>query len=86
MKRFFFGALLCAALVSPPALSFQTPGGSSRSIGGQPVLIVLNKYDHSISFVDPRRGFRVIHTIPTGVEPHEVSLSPDGIAFRAVEP
>lgn len=78
MRKFGFGVLLCAAIVSPTVFSFQAPGGDARQLAGQPLIVALNKYDNSISFVDPRRGFRVVSTIATCVEPHEVSLSPDG--------
>lgn len=78
MRKFGFGILLCAAIVSPTVFSFQAPGGDARPLAGQPLIVALNKYDNSISFVDPRRGFRVVSTIATCVEPHEVSLSPDG--------
>ena len=40
-------------------------------------LIVLNKLDSTLSFVDPATS-KVISTIPTGEAPHEVQVSADG--------
>src|SRR5260221_3093975 len=40
-------------------------------------LLVLNKLDSTLSFVDPVTS-KVISTIPTGEAPHEVQVSADG--------
>lgn len=44
--------------------------------GGQ-TLLVLNKADNSLSFLDPGT-LKVLKTIPTGEGPHEVCVSDDG--------
>jgi len=50
----------------------------------QGLLIVLNKEDSTVSFVEarpapaPTERLRLIKTLPTGKEPHEVAVSPDG--------
>jgi YVTN family beta-propeller protein len=42
-----------------------------------PVLVVLNKTDSNLAIVDPRE-MKLIAKVPTGDNPHEVVLSPDG--------
>src|SRR5690349_19509633 len=44
---------------------------------GGPLLLVLNKDDATLSFVDPASG-RTLGTVPTGPNPHEVTASADG--------
>ncbi len=58
------------ALVTLVALSPTLPvwGG---------VLLVANKSDHTLSFLDPNSG-HTLATVPTGRHPHEVAVSPDG--------
>ena len=41
------------------------------------ILLVCNKHDDTMSFVDPR-SLQVLETIPTGPNPHEIVLTPDG--------
>lgn len=43
----------------------------------KPVLAVLNKADATLSIIDPAT-MRVTGSVPTGADPHEVVLSPDG--------
>ncbi len=48
------------------------------------LLVVLNKQDNSVSFIETRAGrrerdrIRLIRTLPTGESPHEVAIRPDG--------
>ena len=49
----------------------------------KPVLVALNKADATLSIIDPAT-MRVTGSVPTGADPHEVVLSPDGkIAYVA---
>lgn len=48
----------------------------SSIIGGQPVLLVANKHSNTLSYVNPQT-FTIIETIPTGPNPHEITLTPD---------
>jgi YVTN family beta-propeller protein len=40
------------------------------------VLLVANKHSNTLSFIDPGK-FKVIETIPTGPNPHEIVVTPD---------
>jgi YVTN family beta-propeller protein len=42
----------------------------------KPVLLVANKHSNTLSFVNPET-FKVIKTIPTGPNPHEIAITPD---------
>ncbi len=57
--------LLLLTTVAPRA---QTAG---------PLLLVLNKSDATLSFIDPPSG-RTLATVPTGQDPHEVTTTRDG--------
>lgn len=49
------------------------------SVYGQkakPVLLVANKHSNTLSFINPKT-FKVIETIPTGPNPHEIAVTPD---------
>ena len=59
-------AVLALALPSSPAVSAD--GGS---------LLVLNKSDNTIDFVDSET-LKSEATLPTGAGPHEIAVSPDG--------
>ncbi|MGN6435933.1 MAG: cytochrome D1 domain-containing protein [Agriterribacter sp.] len=49
----------------------------------QPVLLVLNKFENNLAFIDPV-ALKVMATVPTGDSPHEIILSTDGkLAFVA---
>jgi YVTN family beta-propeller protein len=62
-------AILAAALAALPAL------------GAAAQLLVLNKGDATLAFIDPVSG-RTTATVPTGEGPHEVEVSSDGrLAF-----
>src|SRR5690606_35650939 len=43
---------------------------------GQPVLLVANKHSNTLSFVNPKTR-NVDTTISTGLNPHEIVLTPD---------
>ncbi|MDB5210795.1 MAG: hypothetical protein JWQ30_1622 [Sediminibacterium sp.] len=55
---------------------------AASSFAQQGTLLVANKDDNTLSFVDLKQ-LKVIATIPVGVGPHEVSVSPSG-KFAAV--
>jgi YVTN family beta-propeller protein len=61
--------LMLAALVS--AL------GANAAAQGAATLVVLNKSDNTVSFVDPQT-LKVLGTAPTGNGPHEAAASADG--------
>lgn len=42
----------------------------------QPVLLVANKHDDTLCFINPRR-LEIIETISTGPNPHEIIVTPD---------
>lgn len=62
MRRFIAALALC--------LAFATPAVSAT-------LLVLNKEDSTLSFIDPATGTSMA-TIPTGAGPHEVEVTVDG--------
>src|SRR5687768_8872564 len=70
-------AALAAAACPPP----QTPAAGERlaNASGNPsgTLIVGNKGEDSVSFVDLATGIEMCR-LPTGRAPHEVAISPDG--------
>jgi YVTN family beta-propeller protein len=43
----------------------------------EPVLLVANKHSNTLSFIDPV-ALTVLETIPTGPNPHEIAVTPDG--------
>src|SRR5215208_777490 len=63
--------LLLLAIAGASAAVAQTPRG------GAGVLVVLNKRAATASLLDAASGAAVA-TLPTGVGPHEVAISPDG--------
>jgi YVTN family beta-propeller protein len=52
-------------------------GATAVAAGPTGTLIVLNKSDHTATLIDAASG-KVVATVPTGLEPHEVVVSPDG--------
>jgi YVTN family beta-propeller protein len=65
---------ICLALLSAAVLAAETPALT---------LLVGNKEENSLAFVDPATG-KVLGTVPTGEQPHEVAASADGrVAFVA---
>lgn len=63
LSRAFVPALATALLAAPPAAA--------------DTLIVGNKAEATVSLIDLESG-EVVATLPTGVGPHEVAVSPDG--------
>jgi YVTN family beta-propeller protein len=61
---------LALALALPVALAAQAPSS-------KPALLVLAKSDLTLSIVDPAT-LKVLGTVPSGPDPHEVVASPDG--------
>jgi YVTN family beta-propeller protein len=51
--------------------------GMSVGIAQTGTLIVLNKSDHTATFIDAASR-KALATVPTGTAPHEVAISPDG--------
>lgn len=56
--------------------SCDSSGKDSSIIGMQPILLVANKHSNTLSYIDPV-SFKVIETIPTGPNPHEITVTPD---------
>jgi len=53
------------------------------AVGSAQTLIVLNKNDATMSFIDPATG-KTLGSVPTGEAPHEAAVSTDGkLAFAA---
>jgi YVTN family beta-propeller protein len=48
----------------------------SGAVGVDPVLLVLNKHEDTMSFIDPKT-LEAIEKIPTGPNPHELVVTPD---------
>lgn len=62
--------LLALALAAAAALGWAAPASADT-------LIVANKAEATVSLIDLGSG-QVVATLPTGVGPHEVAVSPDG--------
>jgi YVTN family beta-propeller protein len=61
--------------------AFSSPSGDPGAHGG--VLLVTNKSENTLSFIDPDTG-EELERIATGPGPHEVAVTPDGrLAFVA---
>jgi YVTN family beta-propeller protein len=43
----------------------------------KPLLIVANKHSNTLCYVDPET-YKILDTIPTGPNPHEIVITPDG--------
>ena len=52
-------------------------GTAAAQDGDRPLLLVCNKHEDTLSFVDPV-SLTPVAKIPTGPNPHEIVLSPDG--------
>ncbi len=65
---------LAAALIFMPAVACAQP--APQAAGG-PVLLVGNKGEDTVSFVDLATGAE-LGKAPTGKAPHEIAISPDG--------
>lgn len=51
-------------------------GGPQQAISG-PILLVANKRENTLSFIDPRTR-QELGRVPTGQSPHELAVTPDG--------
>ncbi|MEX2231120.1 MAG: cytochrome D1 domain-containing protein, partial [Cyclobacteriaceae bacterium] len=49
---------------------------NAQNIIKEPTLLVANKHSNTLSFVNPKT-LKVIETIPTGPNPHEITVTPD---------
>ncbi len=66
------GSLMLALLAAPLASGQELPS---------PALLVLHKGENAMAIVDPDTG-KVLGRVPTGQDPHELAVSPDGkLAF-----
>jgi YVTN family beta-propeller protein len=66
------GLLMFALLAAPLASGQELPS---------PALLVLHKGENAMAIVDPSTG-KVLGRVPTGQDPHELAVSPDGkLAF-----
>ena len=52
------------------------PAIAARTTKRTPVLLVANKHDDTLCFIDPE-GLEILDTIPTGPNPHEIVVTPD---------
>ena len=68
------GIIIALSLLLPLSSSPQIPKPNTALIG---TLIVLNKSDNTAMLIDLVSG-QVKATVPTGIGPHEVAVSPDG--------
>jgi DNA-binding beta-propeller fold protein YncE len=64
MRAFHHSLLLAAAWICVQPASAET-------------LLVVRKTDNAVDFMDPGSGLRLA-SVPTGIAPHEISVSPDG--------
>ena len=46
-------------------------------LGDGPFLLVANKHSDTLCFIDPKT-YEILDTIPTGPNPHEIVITPDG--------
>ena len=69
MKRLRTAVCICVLLCLP----FRSSGQTAPS----PTLLVLSKGDLALEVVDPTT-LKVLWTVPSGPDPHEVAASPDG--------
>src|SRR5690554_4726374 len=49
---------------------------ASTDAQDQPLLLVANKHSNTLSFIHPETH-EVVETIPTGPNPHEITVTPD---------
>jgi YVTN family beta-propeller protein len=71
----WFGGLAIVLNAQKQAEAFDDPMATRKNIDG-PVLLVANKHSNTLSFVNPKT-LKVIETIPTGPNPHEITVTPD---------
>ncbi len=80
-RRAVTAARVAAALVltaaAGPAAAAATSTPAEERAADHGTLLVLNKSDATVSFLDPRTGEQLA-LVPTGVGPHEADVSPDG--------
>jgi YVTN family beta-propeller protein len=69
--------LLAAALAAVGCAQAQQPVAPAKSSAAKGTLIVGNKAEDTVSFIDLASG-RELGRSPTGRAPHEIAVSPDG--------
>src|SRR5437016_10857508 len=67
--------IVLASLVLPATAT--EPADSSTSAPARGLLLVANKWEHTLGIVDPEAG-RQVAKVTVGVNDHEVTASPDG--------
>jgi DNA-binding beta-propeller fold protein YncE len=60
-----------------PVLPFLVFGALASAQTPSPVLLVLEKADSTLAFVDPGT-LKIVGRVPAGPDPHEIEASPDG--------
>src|SRR5687768_6398614 len=73
--RLLIGLTALAALGCAPAE--RTAPGAAEELGAAGILLVGNKGENSLSFIDLATG-RELGRAATGPMPHEIAISPDG--------
>lgn len=70
--------LFSTYLLSFPLYSLVTPTfkEEQKNSKRKSILLVANKHSNNLSFIDPV-SFKIIQTIPTGPNPHEITVTPD---------
>lgn len=74
MRAFLLFLIACGR---PPATSTPPPTPDAAAATTSPVLLVANKGDATLSILELPGG-KALATLPTGVGPHEIAVSPDG--------
>lgn len=73
MNKFLSTAILLA-VVLPMVVACNEAASTDTEV--QPLLLVANKHSNTLSFIDPQ-SHKVLETIPAGVNPHEITVTPD---------
>lgn len=79
MKRYTHISIVTMLLLANPyfvQLYGQKSSMDSNQISTEPILLVANKHSNTLSYINPKT-FEVIITIPTGPNPHEITVTPD---------
>lgn len=78
------GSITAARLTWVPQLAWvlvcATPAHAAPVAAD--LLIVINRHENQVALIDPV-ALRVVKKLPTGANPHEVAVTPEGIAYVA---
>ena len=69
--------LACAVMLMTSAAALSAPAEQPQAAPSGPILLIGNKGEDSLSFVDLGTG-QELGRQPTGKAPHEIAISPDG--------